>query len=100
MVGFYRWARQALPDGAVLVTGLAEVNLGVWIHYRRTLSEIAFMAIVIWTVQALEATRRRGAGRQASFFAGAGGGSGRGQREHGAASRIDAGRRLWTGHVA
>ena len=57
MLGVYRWARRCCPDGALLLTGLVMVNVSVWIHYRRALSELAFMTVLIWTVQSLDAVR-------------------------------------------
>jgi len=51
--GVYRWAQRQIPDAAVLVTCLVMVNAGVWLYYRRTLKEIAFMAFSIWTVNVL-----------------------------------------------
>ena len=61
--GVYRWAQRQIPDAAVLVTCLVMVNAGVWLYYRRTLKEIAFMAFGIWTVNVLHdvlrATDRR-----------------------------------------
>jgi hypothetical protein len=55
MLGVYRWARGRFPDGALLITALAVVNVELWTLYRRTLSEAAFLALLIWTVNALEA---------------------------------------------
>ena len=57
MLGVYRWARRCCPDGALLLTGLVMVNVSVWIHYRRALSELAFMTVLIWAVQCLDAVR-------------------------------------------
>lgn len=55
MVGTYRWARRWSPDGALLVTALVMVNVSFWIHYRRVLSEVAFMTCMVWSVHALNA---------------------------------------------
>jgi hypothetical protein len=57
MLGVYRWARRCIPHAALLLTGLVMVNVSVWIHYRRALSELAFMTVLIWTVQCLDAVR-------------------------------------------
>ncbi len=53
LVGVYRWARRTVPTSAVLITGLCTINAALWIYYRRTLSEMAFMAVLIWTVNVL-----------------------------------------------
>lgn len=54
MVAVYHWTRRFAPDAAVLLTGLAVVNAAFWIYYRRPLSEIAFMAVMMWAVLALD----------------------------------------------
>lgn len=53
MLGVYRWMRRHCHSAAVLITGLTTVNMGVWYYYRRPLKEIAFMTVVIWTVNFL-----------------------------------------------
>lgn len=53
MAGVYRWTRSLAPAAAVLLTGLVMVNVAFWIYYRRTLSELAFMTVMIWAVIAL-----------------------------------------------
>jgi hypothetical protein len=67
MAGVYRWIRSLAPAAALLLTGLVMVNVALWIYYRRTLSETAFMAAMIWTVlalnSALEADSARAAAR-------------------------------------
>ena len=55
MLGVYRWFYRHCPAAALLLTGLVMVNVSVWIHYRRALSELAFMTVLIWTVHALNA---------------------------------------------
>ena len=50
LVGVYRWARRNVPNGAVWIAALTVVNHGFWIHFRRPLSEIAFMCALVWTV--------------------------------------------------
>ena len=55
IVGVYYWARRHSPSIAILLTALAMVNAAVWLHYRRTIKEIAFMAVVIWTVNVMHA---------------------------------------------
>lgn len=57
MLGVHRWMRRHCPGGAPLLTGLVMVNVSVWIHYRRTLSELAFMTMLIWAAQSLDAVR-------------------------------------------
>jgi hypothetical protein len=55
MVGVHRWFNRHCPAAAVLLTVLVMVNVSVWIHYRRALSELAFMTVLVWTVHALNA---------------------------------------------
>lgn len=55
ILGVYRWARRQFPAYAVLLTGLAVLNNAVWIHYRRTIKEIAFMAFIVWSVNVVQA---------------------------------------------
>ena len=72
MAGVYRWIRSLAPEAAVLLTGLVMVNVALWIYYRRTLSEVAFMAAMIWTVLALNAALAAASGRSSAIWTGAG----------------------------
>jgi hypothetical protein len=56
MIGLYRWTLKLVPEAAPLLTGLTMVNATLWIYYRRTLSELAFVTVMIWTVNALDRT--------------------------------------------
>ncbi len=65
MFGVYVWARRRCAGGALLITGLVMVNISLWNQYRRTLSELAFMTVAVWTVYVLDvaeasASRRKG----------------------------------------
>ncbi|HSD51008.1 MAG TPA: hypothetical protein VLG48_06325 [Candidatus Methylomirabilis sp.] len=53
MLGLYLWARQVAFEAAMPVTALVMVNVGLWEHYRRTISELAFMAALAWLALAL-----------------------------------------------
>jgi hypothetical protein len=53
MLGIYTWARRQVPAAALLVTAVALVNVDLWALYRRTLSEMAFMALLMWVINAL-----------------------------------------------
>lgn len=55
MLGVYRWARRLLGAPALWVTAVVMTNVNLWIHQRRTLSEAAFLAVMIWAVAALNA---------------------------------------------
>src|SRR5271155_1899480 len=60
MAGVYRWICRMAPAAGLLFTGLSIVNVAFWIYYRRTLSELAFMTVMIWTVVALDSTLEAG----------------------------------------
>lgn len=68
MLGVYRWAMRRAPGVALLITGGVMVNVSLWNYLRRPLSELAFMALAVWTVlalnAALEAKSMRQAGRR------------------------------------
>lgn len=53
MVGVHRWARRLLGDDAVPVTLLVMVNVNLLLYARRTLSELAFMTLLVWTALVL-----------------------------------------------
>ncbi|MEA2624062.1 MAG: hypothetical protein QOD06_107 [Candidatus Binatota bacterium] len=53
MIGVHRWARRFAPEGALLLAALVMVNVSLWIHFRRTLAELAFMTGSVWTVEAM-----------------------------------------------
>ncbi|MGH7194242.1 MAG: hypothetical protein ACREJM_12045, partial [Candidatus Saccharimonadales bacterium] len=53
MIGVYRWCRGVVGEAAVWIASLAVINHAVWIHYRRPLSEIAFMCFLVWTTNGL-----------------------------------------------
>lgn len=63
MLGLYRWALRWFPAGALWITALVMVNVGFWTLARLTLSEMAFMALLMGNVNALDrlsaATNRR-----------------------------------------
>ncbi len=49
------WFRRLTGPAALLLTAFVMVNVGLWAIYRRTLSELAFMAGLMWSVHALHA---------------------------------------------
>jgi hypothetical protein len=68
MFGLYRWTCRLASEAAPLLTGLTMVNVTFWIYYRRTLTELAFMTVMIWTVDALDrALEEHSASRRALF---------------------------------
>ena len=73
MAGVYRWTRRIAPDAALLLTGLTMVNVTLWIYFRRTLSELAFMTVMIWTAIVLDAGLETGTRRSAALKAAWGG---------------------------
>ena len=54
MLGVYRWMRRQLGAGALWLTGLVMANVSVWMLYRRTLSEAAFLTVMVWSVDLLD----------------------------------------------
>jgi hypothetical protein len=66
MAGVYRWVRQVAPEAAAWVASLTVVNHGLWIHFRRPLSEIAFMCALVWVMNCLHGL---GNGSKAFAFA-------------------------------
>lgn len=62
MLGVYRWAQGIVAAAAVWFAALVVVNHGFCIHYRRPLSETAFMCFLIWTINVLAGvTQSKGA---------------------------------------
>ena len=54
MVGVYRWARRWFAGGELWITALAMANVVLWIHARSTLSELPFMALLVWTANFMD----------------------------------------------
>ena len=54
MLGVYRWASGIVPGAAVWIASLTVINHGFWIHFRRPLSEIAFMWVLLGAVVCLQ----------------------------------------------
>lgn len=52
MAGIYQWGRRAVGDAAIWIASLTVINHALWVHYRRPLSEIAFLCFLVWTVNA------------------------------------------------
>jgi len=74
MLGVYRWTRSNWPGAAVLLTAFVMVNTSLWLYLRRPVSEIAFMAAVVWAANLLNGVpgAAAAAGRLARAVAGAG----------------------------
>ncbi len=72
MAGVYRWTRSLAPTAAVLLTGLVMVNVAFWIYFRRTLSELAFMTVMIWSVITLNAALETGSLRRSFMLTASG----------------------------
>ena len=49
LAGCYAWFRRHAPEHALLLTALSVLNVSVLYYFRRTLSEAAFMPLLIWT---------------------------------------------------
>jgi hypothetical protein len=50
MLGTYRWMRRVAPEAALLLTALVMANVNVWNLYRRNLSEVVFLPLLMWTI--------------------------------------------------
>jgi hypothetical protein len=72
MVAIYRWFRKLAPGAAVLLTGLTMVNVAFWIYFRRTLTETAFMAVMMWAVVVLDSALEAGSAYSAAILTAAG----------------------------
>jgi hypothetical protein len=53
--GVYVWARRLMPSGALSLTTAVAVNISLWTFYRRPTKEIATLAFLMWTVNAMQA---------------------------------------------
>lgn len=53
IVGVYVWARRLAPSAALVLTAAVAVNISLWIFYRRPTKEIAMLAFLMWTVNAM-----------------------------------------------
>lgn len=54
MLGVYYWSRRWLGSSCLWITALVMANAGLWINARATLSEMSFMALLVWTAWALD----------------------------------------------
>jgi len=63
MLGLYAWNRRYFGSHALLLTALVMANVGFWYYYRRTVSEIGFMAVMIWGANLLTLAVERPIGR-------------------------------------
>ncbi|HEY1602834.1 MAG TPA: hypothetical protein VGG64_24735 [Pirellulales bacterium] len=54
MLGLFIWARRWFVGNELWITALTMVNISLWLHARSTMSEIPFMALLIWTVNAMD----------------------------------------------
>jgi hypothetical protein len=57
MLGVYRWMRRQFPDMGLWLTCLVMANVCIWMTVRLTLSEAAFLAVMVGTIEALQAVR-------------------------------------------
>lgn len=72
MFGAYRWAKTIAPQAAVWVAALGLVNVKVWMHCCRTLSEMAFACCLIWTANLLLPLTQTRSGRTGRVVVAAG----------------------------
>ncbi|HEY1859170.1 MAG TPA: hypothetical protein VGG61_02380, partial [Gemmataceae bacterium] len=55
--GIWLWACDRVPQAATWIAVLSVANLSYWEAYRRTLSEVAFMTVLVWLVVILDRVR-------------------------------------------
>jgi len=72
MAAIYRWFHKLAPAAAVLLTGLTMVNVALWIYYRRTLTEMAFMAAMMWAAVVLDSALEADSGYWSAMLTAAG----------------------------
>jgi hypothetical protein len=53
MMGVYVWARRVAPEAAVWIAALSVANNIFWIYHRKPASELAFVTVLVWTVNSL-----------------------------------------------
>ncbi len=70
LLGTYRWMKRQFPSAAVLLTGVVMVNITLWTFYRRPLKELAFMAMLMWSVELLHHLLRPKPTRTTLLYAG------------------------------
>jgi hypothetical protein len=58
MGGVYVWARRVAPAAAVWIAALSVATGAMWLHFRRPLSEMAFMNGCVWSVNLLDVAMR------------------------------------------
>jgi hypothetical protein len=51
--GVYVWARRILPSAAMVLTTVLAVNISLWTFYRRPTKEVATLAFLVWTINAM-----------------------------------------------
>ncbi len=54
MLGVYRWAQRWMAGSELWITALTMSNVSLWIHARTTISEMPFMALLMWTANAMD----------------------------------------------
>ncbi|MBI2823090.1 MAG: hypothetical protein HYX69_00200 [Planctomycetia bacterium] len=54
MAGVYQWARRWFPGAALWIVALVMANASLWMYARLTLSEMAFMAVLMWAVNGMD----------------------------------------------
>jgi len=59
VVASYLWVKNDFPEWAVFIAILAGGNALIAVHYRRTLSELAFMAVMMWLVLCIQQATRK-----------------------------------------
>ncbi len=54
MLGVYCWAKRWFAGSELWITALVMSNVSLWMHARTTISEMPFMALLVWTAYALD----------------------------------------------
>ncbi len=54
MLGVYCWAKRWFTGSELWITALVMSNVSLWMHARTTISEMPFMALLVWIAYALD----------------------------------------------
>ncbi|HEY4312634.1 MAG TPA: hypothetical protein VGN12_24505 [Pirellulales bacterium] len=68
MLEVYRWAQRWMAGSELWITALTMSNVSLWIHARTTISEMPFMALLVWTANAMDRLSEEKTPRGAAYW--------------------------------